>query len=138
MTDRPPRIETREDLEQYIGHFNAKRYEQQVAYYDPEVLYKVGSLTLTNPQQIADFYADFHGSVKERVQLLELAIDGNTVAAVLHAVFEPFKSYLHNGLTFKAGVTTEIVSFVFYKLREGRIHRIRMTRYPGPASDFAS
>jgi hypothetical protein len=138
MTDRPPRIETREDLEQYIGHLNAKRYQQQIAYYDPEVLYKVGSLTLTNPQQIADFYADFHGSVKERVQLLELAINANTVAAVLHAVFEPFKSYLHNGLTFKAGVTTEIVSFVFYKLREGRIHRIHMTRYPGPASDFAS
>jgi hypothetical protein len=28
------------------------------------------------------------------------------------------------------------VSFVFYKLKEGRIHRIRMTRYTGSLSDF--
>jgi hypothetical protein len=28
------------------------------------------------------------------------------------------------------------VSFVFYRLNEGRIHRIRMTRYTGSLSDF--
>ena len=136
MNGTQPRIESRADLENYLAHFNAKRYEQQIAYYSPDVIYKVGSLTLTSPRQIADFYADFHQYVKEHVEIVQIAIDGSTVAVALHATFEPFKDYVRNGLTFKVGTTTDIVSFVFYRLRNGRIHRIRMTRYPGPASDF--
>lgn len=138
MSDSASQIRTRADLETYLGHFNAKRYEQQVAYYAPDVIYKVGSLTLTSPRQIADFYADFHQYVKERVEIVQLAIDGDSVGVVLHAVFEPFKDYVRNGLSFKAGTTTDIVSFVFYRLKEGRIHRIRMTRYTGSLGDFGS
>jgi hypothetical protein len=138
MTDTTPRIRTRADVEQYFAHFNFKRYEQQIAYYAPDVVYKVGSLTLSSPRQIADFYADFHQHVKERVELVQLAIDGDTVGAVVHAVFEPFKDYVRHGLLFKVGTTTDIVSFVFYRLKDGLIHRIRMTRYPGPVSDFES
>ncbi len=133
-----PRIASRADLQKYLGHFNNKDYEQQIAYYAPDVLYKVGTLTLTSPQQIAGFYADFHQHVKEHVELIEFALDGDTVAVALHATFEPFKDYVRNGLTFKVGATADIVSFVFYKLRHGRIRRIRMTRYGGPLSDFAS
>ena len=136
MTDPSPRLATRADFEAYLGHFNGKRYEQQIACYAPDVVYKVGSLTLTSPQQIADFYADFHQHVKERVEIVEFAMAGDTVAVVLHAVFEPFRDYVRNGLQFEVGKTRHIVSFVFYRLKEGRIHRIRMTRYPGPVSDF--
>ena len=67
---------------------------------------------------------------------MQIAIDGDTVGVVLHAIFQPFKDYVRNGLTFKVGTTTDIVSFVFYRPRDGKIHRIRMTRYPGPLSDF--
>jgi predicted SnoaL-like aldol condensation-catalyzing enzyme len=136
MNDSEARVRTRADLEAYIGHFNGKRYEQQIAYYAPDVVYKVGSLTLTSPQQIADFYTEFHQYVKEHVEIVQIAIDGDTVGVVLHAIFQPFKDYIRNGLTFKVGTTTDIVSFVFYRLKNGKIHRIRMTRYPGPLSDF--
>jgi hypothetical protein len=132
------RIETRADLERYLAHFNNRRYEEQIAYYAPDVVYRVGTLTLTSPRQIADFYTDFHQYVKEHVELMQIAIDGDTVAVALHAIFEPFKDYVRNGLTFKVGTTTDIVSFVFYRLQNGKIHRIRMTRYPGPATDFDS
>ena len=132
------RIATRADLEKYLGHFNNRRYEEQIAYYAPDVVYKVGTLTLTSPGQIADFYADFHQYVKEHVELIQIAIDGDTVAVALHAIFEPFEDYVRNGLTFKVGTTTDIVSFVFYRLQNGKIHRIRMTRYPGPSTDFDS
>ena len=130
-------IQTRADLQKYLSHFNNKEYAQQIAYYAPDVIYKVGSLTLTSPQQIADFYADFHQYVKEHVELVDIAIDGDTIAVALHAIFEPFKDYVRNGLTFKVGTTTDIVSFVFYKLQNGQIRRIRMTRYGGLLSDFA-
>ena len=132
------RIQSRADLQQYLSHFNDKDYDRQIAYYAPDVLYKVGSLTLTSPRQIADFYADFHQYVKEHVELLDIAVDGDTVAVALHATFEPFRDYVRNGLTFEVGTTTDIVSFVFYKLRAGKIHRIRMTRYGGTAADFAA
>jgi predicted SnoaL-like aldol condensation-catalyzing enzyme len=132
------KIQTRADLQQYLTHFNNKAYEQQIAYYAPDVVYRVGSLTLTSPRQIADFYTDFHQYVKEHVELVDIALDGDTVAVALHATFEPFRDYVRNGLTFKVGTTTDIVSFVFYKLQDGRIRRIRMTRYGGPVSDFAS
>jgi predicted SnoaL-like aldol condensation-catalyzing enzyme len=136
MTDSDPQVRSRADLETYIAHFNAKRYEQQIGYYAPDVVYKVGSLTLTSPRQIADFYAEFHQYVKEHVEIVQVAIDGDTVGVVLHAIFQPFRDYVRNGLAFKVGATTDIVSFVFYTLKEGRIHRIRMTRYGGSLSDF--
>ncbi|HVY82066.1 MAG TPA: nuclear transport factor 2 family protein [Steroidobacteraceae bacterium] len=132
------RIESRADLLKYLGHFNNKEYEQQIAYYAPDVVYKVGSLTLTSPRQIADFYADFHQCVKEHVELIDVAIDGDTAAVALHAIFEPFHDYVRNGLTFKVGTTTDIISFVFYRLQNGKIRRIRMTRYGGTMADFAS
>jgi predicted SnoaL-like aldol condensation-catalyzing enzyme len=132
------RIESRADLQKYLTHFNSKQYEDQIAYYAPDVVYKVGTLTLTSPRQIADFYADFHQYVKEHVEIVQLAIDGDSVAVALHSVFEPFKDYVRHGLTFKVGTTTDIVSFVFYRLQNGRIHRIRMTRYGGSPSDFDS
>ena len=136
MTESSSRLATRADLEAYVGHFNARRYEQQIAYYADDIVYKVGNLTLTSPRQIADFYADFHQSVRERVEIIELAVDGDTVAVVLHAVFEPFRDYVRNGLQFQVGAPRDIVSFAFYRLKDGKIRRIRMTRYPGPASDF--
>lgn len=136
MTESTPRLATRADLEAYFGHLNARRYEQQSAYYAPDVIYKVGNLTLTSPRQIVDFYADFHQHVKERVDIVDLAMDGDTVAVVLHAVFEPFRHYVRNGLQYEVGMARDVVSLVFYRLKEGRIRRIHMARYAGPASDF--
>lgn len=132
----PAQIQSRADLLKYLAHFNNKEYEQQIAYYAPDVVYKVGTLTLTSPQQIAEFYTDFHQYVKEHVELIDIAIDGDTIAVALHALFEPFKDYVRNGLTFKVGTTTDIMSFVFYRLQNGRIRRIRMTRYGGTVADF--
>ena len=134
----PAQIRSRADLQKYLSHFNNKEYEQQIAYYAPDVVYKVGTLTLTSPRQIAEFYTDFHQYVKEHVELVDIAIDGDTIAVALHAIFEPFRDYVRNGLTFTVGTTTDIMSFVFYRLQNGQIRRIRMTRYGGTMADFAS
>jgi hypothetical protein len=130
------RIESRADLEKYIGHFNNKEYERQIAYYAPDVNYKVGTLTLDSPRRIADFYADFHQHADEHIELVRYAQTGDTVAAAMCTRFEPFKDYERHGLSFKAGTVVEIVSLVFYTLKEGQIWRIRMARYAGPQSDW--
>lgn len=131
-----PTITSRADLETYIGHFNAKDYQRQIAYYAPDVRYTVGNLTIDNPAAIAEFYADFHDYADEFVELREFAITGDTVAAALATRFDPFRDYLKHGLEFRAGVPTAIVTLAFYRLDRGKIHRIRMARYGGPASDF--
>ena len=132
----PPRIESQEDLRRYLEFFNNRRYAEQIAYYAPDVIYKVGSLTLASPEAIAEFYADFHTYVKERVALVEFARNGDTVAVALDSHFEAFRDYEKHGLSFKVGSPVHILSLVFYKLREGRIHRIRMGRYVGKPEDF--
>jgi hypothetical protein len=129
-------ITCRADLERYIGHFNAREYALQVAHYAADVRYKVGTLVIEGPQAIVDFYTDFHAHSFEHVSLRECAIEGDTVAAAMATRFEPFADYVKHGLDFRAGQVVEIVTLAFYRLHEGQIHRIRMARYGGPASDF--
>ena len=132
------RIRSQADLQDYLDHFNGKRYAQQIAYYAPDVIYKVGNLVLTEPQQIADFYADFHQYSREFVRIGQFAMTGDVCAVTMPSHFEPFRDYVKNGLSFKAGDIIDIVSFIFYTLKEGKIWRIRVARYQGPASDFES
>jgi len=130
------RIRSRADLQAYLDHFNRREYEQQIAYYSPHVLYKVGTLTLSSPRQIADFYADFHEYCKEHVSIAQFALQDEVCAVVMPSRFEPFRDYVRHGLNFEAGKLVEFVSFIFYTLRDGKIWRIRVGRYPGTAEDF--
>ncbi len=132
----PLRIRGRDDLQDYIDQFNGRNYARQIAYYAPDVIYKVGSLTLISGQQIVDFYADFHEYSKEFVRIADFAMTGDTVSCILPSRFEPFRDYLQNGLEFRAGEIREFVSFIFYTLKDGQIHRIRVARYAGPVSEF--
>jgi len=130
-------IRGRADLQDYLDRFNGRDYERQIAYYAPDVVYKVGSLTLDNPRAIADFYADFHLYAKEHVAIADFVMNGDTVAVTMPSRFEPFRDYQKNGLDFRAGQMVEIVSFIFYTLKNGKIWRIRTARYNGPFTDFA-
>jgi predicted ester cyclase len=130
------RVRSRADLQAYLDHFNRKEYEQQIAYYSPDVLYKVGTLTLSSPRQIADFYADFHQYCKEHVEIAQFALQGDVCAVVMPSRFEPFRDYQRHGLSFEAGKVVEFVSFIFYTLQDGKIRRIRVGRYAGTAQDF--
>ena len=127
---------TRADYEHYLACFNGKDYAGQIAYYAPDVWYKVGTLTLDSPQAIADFYTDFHGYSTEHVALREFALTGDVMAVAVATRFEPFRDYEKHGLLFKAGTVRDIVTLAFYRLKDGQIHRIRMARYEGAASDF--
>ena len=132
----PLRIRSREDLQDYLDQFNGKNYERQIRYYAPDVEYKVGSLTLIEPQQIADFYADFHTYCREFVEIGLFAMTGDVVSCTMPSHFEPFRDYDKNGLKYRAGDVIDIVSFIFYKLKDGQIHRIRVARYNGTRYDF--
>jgi len=130
------RINSLADLQDYLDCFNNRDYMRQIAYYAPDVRYRVGTLTITSPRQIADFYADFHEHCREHVEIADFAMTGDTVAVAMPSRFEPFRDYDKHGLKFQAGHTVEFVSFIFYRLKDGKIWRIRVGRYPGEAADF--
>lgn len=130
-------IGSRADLETYFAAFNARDYALQTAHYAPDVLYRIGTLTLSSPAQIADFYADFHEHCREEVRLADFAMTGDSVAAIVPTRFEPFRDYVKHGLSFIAGAPVNIVTFAFYRLKQGQIHRIRMARYAGDPANFA-
>ena len=136
MTDTNARVRSRADLQRYLDHFNHREYEQQIEFYAPDVLYKVGTLTITSPRGIAEFYADFHEHCREHVEIAQFALDGDSCAVVMPSRFEPFRDYRKHGLTFETGKLVEFVSFIFYSLQEGKIRRIRVARYAGSAADF--
>ncbi|HTV53014.1 MAG TPA: nuclear transport factor 2 family protein [Steroidobacteraceae bacterium] len=136
-TAEDARIRSRAHLQRYLDHFNHHRYEQQIAYYAPDVLYRVGTLTLETPRQIAEFYADFHQHCHEFVQIAQFALQSDVCAVVMPSRFEPFRDYHRHGLRFDAGHPVEFVSFIFYTLAEGKIRRIRVARYGGSAADFS-
>ena len=54
------------------------------------------------------------------MELVLFAQDGDTIGAAIHAIFEPFRDYVSNGLKFEVGTTTEIITLAFYTLKEGR------------------
>ena len=130
------RIRSEADLQAYLDAFNERRYADQIRYYAPDVSYSVGALTLTSPDQIADFYDDFHDYVNEHVEIGAYAQTGNTVAVAMPSRFEAFRSYDKHGLVFPEGEVREIVSFIFYELKDGKIWRIRVARYNGSAEEF--
>jgi hypothetical protein len=130
------RIESQADLQKYLDAFNSRRYDEQICYYAPDVVFKVGTLTLMSPQAIAEFYADFHEYVKEHVAIAEYLQNGDTVALAVDSRFEAFRDYEKHGLSFKVGNPLRFVSLIFYKLQNGKIHRIRMGRYNGAPDDF--
>jgi len=135
-TSRDARIRSRADLQDYIDQFNGRNYDAQIAYYAPDVLYKVGTHVCQSPEDIKAFYADFHQYSKEFVRIADFALDGDTCACIMPSRFEPFRTYEKHGLSFKEGAVVEFVSFIFYTLKDGKIWRIRVARYPGPVSDF--
>ena len=132
----PLRIRGRAELQDYIDQFNGRNYARQIRYYAPDVEYKVGALTLAAPQQIADFYSDFHQYCREFVEIGQFAMTGNVVACTMPSHFEPYRDYEKNGLKYTAGDVIDIVSFIFYTLKYGQIHRIRVARYNGTRNDF--
>jgi hypothetical protein len=130
------RIRGRADLQAYLDAFNDKRYADQIRYYAPDVAFSIGSVSMTSPQAIAEFYDDFHDYVIEHVEIGAYAQTGDTVAVAMPSRFEAIRTYDKHGLLFEEGSVRESVSFIFYELEDGKIRRIRVARYAGSAEEF--
>jgi hypothetical protein len=122
-------------VQTYLDHFNAKRYDEQIKYYAPDVAFDVGTLKIRKPEDIKTFYADFHQYVDEHVEILDYIQSGNQIAMSLPSVFKPFRDYEKHGLSFLKGKIYENVSFIIYDLENDKFKRIRMARHSSNVRD---
>ena len=118
-----------QDFQSYINHFNNREYDRQASYYAPDVVCRVGTMMMNSPQQIIEFYSDFHKYVDEAVEVEDCVIDQNAMAAIMPTKFIPRADYAKGGLIFKKGIVYEIVSIVFYRLEYGKIKTITVGRH---------
>ena len=126
----------RKTVETYLSHFNNKRYDQQAAFYAPDVVFELPTLTLKGPKAIIDLYKEFHPHVKEHVEIEDILIDGNKIFVVMPSRFECHKDFKKYGLNFEAGKLYENVSFILYDVENDKFKRIRSARYKAKVSDL--
>jgi hypothetical protein len=128
----------RQTLDTYLSHFNNKRYEQQAAFYAPDVVFELPSLTLRGPKAIIDLYQEFHPHVRGHVEIEDMISEANKIFVVLPSRFEVLKDFKKYGLNFEAGKLYEIVSFIFYELENEKFKRIRSARQSAKISDIGA
>jgi SnoaL-like domain len=126
----------RTTLQTYLSHFNNRRYEQQAAYYAPDVAFELPTLTLRGPQAIIDLYKEFHPHVREHVEIADMIASRDKVFVVLPSRFEVLSDFKKYGLDFEAGKLYEIVSFIFYELESNKFKRIRSARQSAKISNL--
>lgn len=120
---------TKDDFHRYLGYFNNKNYEKIVPFYARDVVLELPAFTLTGPQEIVDFYADFHSHVREFVEANYLVMDESGIAVEMYSEFECLRDYPNEKLPFRKGEVRRLLNFVHYDLEKDLFQNIRVARY---------
>lgn len=120
---------TKDDFQRYLGYFNNRIYEELVPFYANDVALELPGFTLTGPQEIVDFYKDFHTYVREFVEANYLVMDESGIAVEMYSEFECLRDYPNEKLPFRKGETRRLLNFVHYDLANDQFKNIRVARY---------
>ncbi len=123
----------------YVDHFNNKRYEDVMAYYDPNVSIEYPTM-LANPQAppvtrngragFLDQYVVLHQSCREALEVGDLLIDDNRIAAEMYSEFHFFGDCPNfSGRAMKAGDIYIATNWCIYALENDKFKRIRVAHF---------
>jgi SnoaL-like domain len=123
----------------YVDHFNHKRYEDVMSYYDPDVSIEYPTM-LSNPQAtpvtrkgragFLEQYVALHQSCREALEAGDLLFDGNRIAAEMYTEFHFFKDYPNfSGRAMKAGDIYITTNWCIYTLENDKFKRIRVAHF---------
>ncbi|HUA01044.1 MAG TPA: nuclear transport factor 2 family protein [Candidatus Aquilonibacter sp.] len=123
----------------YVDHFNHKRYDHVMAYYHPDVTIEYPA-TLSNPQAPAitrkgragflEQYVVLHQHCREALEVGDLLIDGDRIAAEMYTEFHFSKDYPDFlGRAVKAGDVYISTNWCIYNLEDDKFKRIRVARF---------
>lgn len=118
------------DFNVYISRFNAND-PGFIEFYHPEVVLELGETQIRGAQGIGDFYANVKRYIRERLEITHFISDEGGIAVEIPTTFECIADWEDSfwGRPLKKGEVMRIVSFVLYRVEEGRFKHIKSARY---------
>ncbi len=114
----------------YIDCFNRDDFAGFSHYYTDDVLLELPQKELRGPQAIVDFYRVVKARIRETLRINDVVLDEAGLAAEVDTEFlalEDWPDFIVRPV--KKGDTIRIVSFVHYKIRDGRFAHIKSARF---------
>jgi hypothetical protein len=121
---------TREQFMEYITLFNDND-PRFIGYYHDDVVLELGATAIKTPQGIRDFYAEVKAHIKEKVEVSHFVADATGIAAELPTEFRVYKDWDNSFFQrpLQAGEVFRVISFVLYRVDDGKFRHIRSARY---------
>lgn len=115
---------------EYIGHFNARRYDDLVTFFRDDGELELPSRVLRGPRAIADHYRWLHGYVDESLRVEWFVSDANHIAIELYVRFACIRDLPEFAFRPLAlGDVFAYTNLIHYDLIDDRFHRVRMAAY---------
>ena len=117
-------------FQDYIDSFNRDNFEGFSKYYADDVLLELPSKTLRGRQAIVDFYREVKARIRETLEIKQVICDAEGLAAEVATEFyalEDWPDFIAGPL--RKGESIRLISFVLYKIRDGRFAHIRSARF---------
>jgi len=114
----------------YIDCFNRDDFAGFTRYYTDDVLLELPQKELRGRQAIVDFYRIVKARIRETLRISEIVADEEGLAAEVDTEFlalEDWPDFIVRPV--KKGDSIRIVSFVHYKIRDGRFAHIKSARF---------
>ena len=129
----------KQQLLQYIDHFNHKRYEDVMAFYHPDVVIEYPTM-LANPQAppvtrrgrqgFLEQYVVLHQHCREALEVQTVLQDGQMIAAEMYTEFHFFKDYANfSGRSTKAGDIYITTNWCIYTVEKDQFKHIRVAHF---------
>jgi len=129
----------KQQLLQYIDHFNHKRYEEVMAFYHPDVVIEYPTM-LSNPQAqpvtrrgragFLEQYVVLHQHCREALEVQTILQDGNLMAAEMYTEFHFFQDYPNfSGRSMKAGDVYITTNWCIYRVENEKFKHIRVAHF---------
>ncbi len=130
----------RKQYQEYVDHFNNKRYDAVTSYFTPDITVeyftnwtspKEPPRTLHGPQEFMASYKALHEHVKEVLELRDFMTDRDLLFAELYTEFHCFKDYPTTSFQpLKKGDVTIMTNWVIYNMTKGdKMKRIRIAHF---------
>jgi hypothetical protein len=129
----------RQQYQEYVDHFNNKRYDKVTSYFAPDITVEyfdsaygpyAPSQTLHGAKEFEANYRTLHEHTREVLELGTYFSDGKIIFAELYTEFITFKDPPQGNSPFKKGSVTIMTNWVLYDLDEkGKMKRIRIAHF---------
>jgi len=120
----------KEQFRDYIDCFNRDDFPGFSRYYVEDVVLELPQKQLVGRQAIVDFYKIVKARIRETLRINEIVVDADGLAAEVDTEFyalEDWPDFIVRPV--KKGDSIRIVSFVHYKIRDGRFAYIKSARF---------